>query len=73
MGINVSKLFGSNIIPASRSYQAQRVVTNPVQNRNLYASMNSLDRTYGQSPAVADWYNAHELLGSVKYNDIVVA
>ena len=74
MGINVTKLFGSNVMPAVRGNgYVQKVISNPIQNRGLYASINSLDKTYGQSPAVSDWYNAHELLGTTKLNDIVVA
>ena len=74
MGINVSKLFGSNVISATRGRTPlSKVVSNPVQNSGLYASLNNLNRTYGQSPAVADWCNAHELLGATKYNEIVVA
>ena len=74
MGINVTKLFGSNVMPAVRGNgQVSRVVSNPIQNKGLYTTMNSLDRTYGQSPAVADWYNAHELLGTTRLNDSVVA
>lgn len=74
MGINVTKLFGSNVMPAVRNNgQVSRVVSNPIQNKGLYASINGLDKTYGQSPAVADWCNAHELLGTARLNDIVVA
>ena len=70
----LSKLFGSNVISTVQGRTPlYKVAANPVQNRGLYASLNSLNRTYGQSPAVADWCNAHELLGVTKYNEIGIA
>lgn len=64
MGINVSKLFGSNVIAGTRgNVPAQRVVSNPIQNKGLYTSINGLDKTYGQSPVVEDYANAGKYFG----------
>lgn len=63
MGINVTKIFGSNVLPASRTYEAGKVVSNPIKNKGLYASISNLDKTYGQSPVVEDYANAGKYFG----------
>lgn len=64
MGINVTKLFGSNVIAGTRgNLSAQKVVSNPIQNKGLYASISSLDKTYGQSPVVEDYANTGKYFG----------
>jgi len=63
MGINVTKIFGSNVLPASRNYEAGRVVSNPIQNRGLYTTISNLDKTYGQSPVVEDYASAGKHFG----------
>lgn len=64
MGINVTKLFGSNVIAGAQgNLHAQRVVSNPIQNKPLYASISSLDKTYGQSPVVEDNANVGKYFG----------
>ncbi len=59
MGINVTKLFGTNLlstnpITAARGAGVQRTVAATVQKPGLYNAINGLDRTYGQSPVVDD-------------------
>lgn len=64
MGINVTKLLGSNSIAGVKNNgYVSRVVSNPVKNTGLYASMNSLDKTYGQSPVVEDFANTGKYFG----------
>jgi len=64
MGINVTKLFGSNVISGTKGHApVSRVVPNTIQNKGLYASINGLDKTYGQSPVVEDYANAGKYFG----------
>jgi len=64
MGTTISELLGQYVVAGTRrNLPAQRVVSNPIQNKPLYATISSLDKTYGQSPVVEDYANAGKYFG----------
>ncbi len=69
MGIQAAKLFGINVLPkVSGNYGSARVTNPLIQNRGLVASMDALDKTYGQSPdmtgsGIGDKFDSAKWLG----------